>query len=104
MHASNGTPHPPLPADALPDDLIDLKEARRLMKCHLVTLYRWCETGRLRWWKRVGRRFVSRAECLALFTAGEPKEKPPRQPSPQRRATKAQKEWTESVLRRAGIV
>lgn len=55
----------------MPDDLIDLKAAARLARCHLATAYRWALSGRLRAWKRVGRLFVSRADVLALYERRE---------------------------------
>jgi len=53
--------------EVIPDDLVSLKEATRLAKCHLATLYRWREQGVLRAWRRVGRLYVSRRELLGLF-------------------------------------
>lgn len=56
----------------LPNDLIGTKEAARLARCHLASVYRWIlphhgKPPRLRSWRRTGRLFVSRAELLGLF-------------------------------------
>ena len=48
----------------LPDDLIDMKAAAKLLRCDLATCHRWRNQGRFRAWRRVGRWFASRAEVL----------------------------------------
>ena len=57
------------PADALPDDLISVKKAAHIAKCHIAAIYRWVAKGTLAGWKRAnGRLFVSRAAVVGLFT------------------------------------
>lgn len=92
--------------EPIPGDLITTLEARRLARCNLVTLYRWCESGRLRYWKRCGRRFVSRSEVLALFQEGQPKPAEKRErrcapPSPA--AVAARRAWVEREADRLGL-
>ncbi len=91
------------PVDAVPDDLIDTKTARRLVKVDLSTLYRWLQSGKLRAWKRVGRLLVSRSEVLALLRPVEPK--PARERAPRRatQATAAQRAWLEREADRLGL-
>jgi excisionase family DNA binding protein len=58
----NTSPH------EVPCDLITPKEAAKLVKVHLATLYRFLADGRLPCWTRAGtRKFVSRAAVLGLF-------------------------------------
>ena len=57
----------------LPNDLIGLREATRLLpglragkRIHIATLYRWCRVGRLPSWKIGVGTFVSRSDVLRL--------------------------------------
>jgi hypothetical protein len=85
----------------LPDDLIPLKDAVTLSRTCLVTLYRWCQRGKLPSYERLGRLFVSRGDVLALFrprAVAEPVSLPP---SPV--AVESRRRFTERVLREAGF-
>jgi len=85
--------------DILPNDLLSLRAAADLVGCHIATIYRWIlprrqQPPRLRHWLRAGtRKFVSRAELLALFQASGPA---------QATAITEQEEdaWADEVLRR----
>jgi hypothetical protein len=89
----------PAAAD-IPDDLIEMRQAARAAKCHLATAYRWILSGRLRSWKRAGRRFVSRAELLALFVPVPPREGARHVPGPTRQQ---QERETAATLRKYGM-
>lgn len=67
------------PSEEAPTDLIPITEAAKLVPSprpgrgtHVSTLYRWNDSGRLRYWRRAGCRwrFVSRAEVLGLLRPG----------------------------------
>jgi hypothetical protein len=96
---------PPPPGDfALPVDLIPIRAATGLLpsrrpgkRLALSTLYRWLAQGRLRSWKLVGGRFVSRREVLGLMR----EEQPARLPEPAVARERAQAEALEQ-LRAAG--
>jgi hypothetical protein len=63
--------------------IIEVKAARRQLKCDPRTIFRWILTGKLRAWKRAGRTYVALAELRAL--AGElplAAEPPPARPTP----------------------
>jgi excisionase family DNA binding protein len=99
VQTNNGIP----PAEP-PEDLITTKEARRLMKTSLCTIYRWVLSGKLRGWKRVGRVMVSRSELLALLQPMPVKPKPAPQPRPVALTpTAAQLAWIQRELDRIGI-
>ena len=86
--------------DVIPNDLISLRAAADLLGCHLATIYRWIlpragQPPRLRHWRRAGtRKFVSRAELLALFQ--------PSSPGPAAQAVTEQEHdaWVDGVLRK----
>jgi hypothetical protein len=84
----------------VPDDLIEMRAAARAAKCHLATAYRWVLSGRLRSWKRAGRRFVSRAELLALFIPVPPGPGAKHVPGPTRQQ---QERETAATLRKYGM-
>lgn len=93
----------------LPDDLLPFSAAVRLVPSprpgrgtHLSTIYRWCNTGRLRFWRQGRWRYVSRSELLALIRPAGPKRKTAVGPGPAEEAARNQA-WAEEVLRQAGI-
>lgn len=90
------------PIDQIPDDLIDMRQAARVAKANIATVYRWALSGRLRCWKRAGRRFVSRAELLSLFVPVQSKNGrvPPAQAALTRRQQEAQ---TRRILQEHGL-
>jgi len=51
----------------LPDDLIPLIKACEKLQCHPGTVQRWIAKGKLPGYRRLGRWFVSEADCAALF-------------------------------------
>lgn len=60
---------------SIPDDLITPKEAARLLRCHLASVYRWIGEGKLAAWKRLGHRIlVSHAAVERLLQPVEARE------------------------------
>lgn len=49
-------------------ELINIRQAANLAKCHVATIQRWIAAGHLASWRRRGRVFVDAAAVLALFT------------------------------------
>lgn len=84
----------------LPDDLLAVPEAARLLRCHQATILRWIFKGKLTGY-RAGRRWkVSRAALLAkVERRGEPAT-----PLPKSRAElEREYEATEAELRAMGM-
>lgn len=87
------------PAD-LPDDLITPRQAARLLRCHIATLHRWIQTGKLPAWRRGGERYlVSESAVLALV---EPVAVAAA-PVVGKRATTARQRQTRELMQRLGI-
>lgn len=84
-------------ARELPEDLVSIVEAARLVVCSPGCVRRWALSGRVRCWKRCGRLFVSRAEVLGLF-----KEQRPAQPPPPVERRQVEPAWVLETLRKAG--
>lgn len=82
-------------------DLIGVKRAARIAKCHIAAVYRWVLKGKLQGWKRAGGRlFVSRVQVEALFT----KVVPPSQAEPQpSRGQLERRRRVDAILREANI-
>ncbi|HKI30293.1 MAG TPA: helix-turn-helix domain-containing protein [Gemmataceae bacterium] len=58
--------------DELPDDLVDSKEAAKILRLALPVLHRWRARGKVRGWRRGGRWYYSRAELLRMFVPSAP--------------------------------
>jgi excisionase family DNA binding protein len=53
---------------SVPEDLVSPREAAKILKLHLASVYRMIADGRLPAWRRGGMRFfVSRAAVLGVF-------------------------------------
>lgn len=50
----------------IPDDLIPINEAAKLLRVNRCTIFRWCRCRKLPSWKVGGRRRVRRADVLAM--------------------------------------
>jgi excisionase family DNA binding protein len=101
-HEGNGKP-----ADELPDDLVGLSEATRLIpsvrpgrKVHVTSLYRWIAQGRLRAWRRGKHLFVSRADLAALHQVRQPAPPSPVGTKAERRRAQ---EWARQTLEEFGL-
>ena len=58
---------------SLPTDLISPKQAARVLRAHVASVYRWIATGRLRSFKRAGtRHLVSRGDVESLLVEEMP--------------------------------
>jgi hypothetical protein len=98
-----------LPDEVLPDDLLPLTQAAKLLPgdrpgrgVHVSTLYRWVYSGRLRAWLRCGRVLVSRAEVLGLNRPVEAG-RAAHLPAGRRARTSAEYDaWVDAVLARYG--
>ena len=67
---------------AFPTDLITPKQASRILRVHLSTIYRFVMTKRLPAWKRAGNRYmVRRSDVEGLMRRFEPPTLPPRRPA-----------------------
>jgi hypothetical protein len=92
------------PDEILPDDLLPLCRAARLVpsrrpgkSVHVNTIRRLVKRGQLRAWRFAGTRYVSQAEVMGLF---HPEARSPKE-APRTGATRKQLDaWTLEVLRR----
>jgi excisionase family DNA binding protein len=65
----------------IPTDLISPREAAKLLRTGVSTVYRFIQDRRLRSWKRAHTRYlVSRREVLALFVEEVPPPLPSKRP------------------------
>ena len=88
----------------LPSDLIESRHAARIAQCHLNSLYRWVNRGRLRGWRRCGRTFVSRGELMALFERIETQREKAVNEIATKGEVKRMKRWTENELKKRGVI
>jgi hypothetical protein len=87
----------------LPEDLLDMKQAARLAKCHLASMYRYVFSGKLRGFKRVGRWFVSAADVKALFHRHQPaSERERERREAQAKELTERQRFTEAMMRDMG--
>ena len=89
--------------DALPDDLIESKQAAILAKCNIRAIWRWVLAGKIRGWRRFGRTFVSREDVLASFEQVIPTKDLPPSTIPTRRDLTRRDKWVQSELKRLGL-
>ncbi|MBL8798731.1 MAG: helix-turn-helix domain-containing protein [Planctomycetia bacterium] len=99
METTNPSLESPLPPDA-----IEAGKAARLLKCHVSTIHRWVQKGKIPGWYR-GRQpkrlLVSRADVLEMIAPVKPADGGP---APECKAiNEATDRWTESVLKRFGL-
>lgn len=87
----------------IPDDLITVKEAARLVhNTHTATIRRWVLNGKLQGYTLAGTRWlVSRADVLALIQPLTKPRKAPAIESPRQRGRRERD--TDRVLRAAGV-
>ena len=65
-----------------PADLIGTKQAARILKTHLSTIYRLIHSGKLRAWSRCGtRHLLSEADVREQLRPFTPPPLPPRKPA-----------------------
>jgi hypothetical protein len=90
-----------------PSELVSIAQAAALIpspragcRTALSTVYRLIERHKLPSWKRGAWRYVRRADIVALFEA-VPRFDPP--PKPKSAAIRARDEWTQKILREAGL-
>jgi excisionase family DNA binding protein len=91
----------------IPSDLIRISRAAKLVDVNPSTIWRWCHEGRLRSWKLVGSRRVSRAELMELLRPVEAAPTPIATPPAERGIVRRKPLFsadTETVLRRAGYL
>lgn len=87
--------------DPAPADLIRPARAAQLLHVHICSLYRWIAAGKLRAWRRAGRRYVvSEADVKALLEPVVPREPAAGVETRAQRAARAA--HAEEVLKAAG--
>jgi excisionase family DNA binding protein len=88
----------PLEAPDVPDDLIRITEAAKMVDVNRATIFRWIDRGFLRSWALGAQRRVSKGAVLGLLTEVR---KPNAAPMRVRTASEVQ---THRVLKQAGML
>ena len=87
--------------NTIPTDLISTRDAAKLLGgCHISSIFRWVQAGVLPGWRRRGRWFVSRSDCLSMWTRWQAE--PRREPLATARKPRSSA-WAIAEARRLGI-